>query len=93
MRDEITIETEEEVLLLAIRDILMPRLSEKHVALLQQLFKSHYPDVNFNRLLFNNLIKFNVSSSLGKTSIKLSNLTLIQNSSFFNSMELFENKK
>ena len=44
-----TLEREEEVLMLAIRDILMPRLSQKHVLLLQQLFKTHYPAVNFSR--------------------------------------------
>lgn len=44
-----TLEVEEEVLLLAIRDILTPRLAEEHVTLLHHLFATFYPDVNFNR--------------------------------------------
>ncbi|KAL5253857.1 hypothetical protein ACHWQZ_G013584 [Mnemiopsis leidyi] len=47
--EEPTLAAEEEVLLLAIRDILTPRLTEEHVVLLHHLFSTFYPGVNFNR--------------------------------------------
>lgn len=46
-----TLELEEEVLLLAIRDIITPRLCVEHVAILQHLFKRFYPHVNFDRFV------------------------------------------
>ena len=48
-----TLAAEEEVLLLAIRDILTPRLADEHVLLLHHLFSTFYPDVNFNRYFWN----------------------------------------
>ena len=53
---ELSQEIEEEMILLAIRDILTPRLNNNQIKLLQHLFTSFYPNVNLNRCETNELI-------------------------------------
>eukprot|EP00116_Pleurobrachia_bachei_P007348 sb/3467610/ len=52
---ELSQEIEEEMILLAIRDILTPRLNTNQIKLLQHLFTSFYPNVNLNRTIEDDL--------------------------------------
>ena len=49
--EEATLAGEEEIVVVAMRDIITPRLSAQHATLLQHLLVKHYPSVNFNRSL------------------------------------------